>query len=486
MHFEYLNDFISDIKKGIKPEFRDKVKIMFLFDRAAYQGAYAFKSGADIFVTKQIHRQSVNILVSNARGSAGAYGKEYGYDCDTWDRCFYHSYHPEEAEQIMKVYYHAGGKYLIDEMSTTVRDGTAITSLGKSWIDFIKYARRHPSRGLQQVKIAVMRGFDEWHTVASPSASWESAHYTKEIAGQNYLEDFNLLNTVFSNFGRYDRTFTDRLCTGTPYGPADMIPWDASLEAMKKYRIVILLGVNDLDKSQLSNFREYVKNGGVLMLAAGHLKDARRNFTVTDFTELFGVKIIDQKRISEKPYSSVIVSAEAEVLNKLPNGDPLTIRNKFGKGVCYLLTGENIAEFGMEAPSGLIRSELEKLKWISFSPSSDKLEYMVQKKGSVWIFPLFNHGNIGFPSGNGMKTGPWTGSLRINTGSLGLKSNNVEAFRVRYNETDDDPYKLEKLKTETVGTDLLIHTVIDRFDEIVVGTAGEVREDYFANFASKK
>lgn len=480
MHFQFLNDFINDIRSQIKPEFRSKVKILFLYDRACYNGAYAFQSGADILITKQIHRQNVNIVVANARGNALAYGKEYGFDCDTWDRCFYHSYHPDEEEQILKVYYHSGGKYLIDELSSTTRDGQGITTLGKTWFNFIKYANRHPLRGTQQVKIGIMRGFDEWNRVASQSASWESEHYTKEIIGQNYLTDFNLLNLVFNNYGKYDLTSTDRLCTGTPYGPADMIPWDAPADVMKKYKIIMLLGVNNLETNQLSNFREYVKNGGTLFIAAGHLKDEKRNYSVKDFTDLFGVKIMHENNFSGKPYTSVTVTGrDAQVLSKLENMDPLVIKNKLGKGRSYLFTGEFITEFGEDIPADLIKPELEIVKWITLTPASERIEYMVQKKGSLFILSLFNHGNVGFPSGTGLKSGPWTGSIKINAGTLNLKSNNIEAYKVIYNETDDDPFTLEKLTTEIDGNDIMIRTEVDRFSEIVIGPASAVQSGYF-------
>lgn len=480
MHFRYLNGMISEIKSKVKPELRNRVKIMFLYDHGAYNGAYIFNSGADVFINKQIHRQSVNIVVANARGNAGAFGKEYGFDCDTWDRCFYHSYHPDEAAQIMKVYYHAGGKYLFTEMSTTTRDDSGVTALGKEWLDFIKYANRHPLRGTQQVKIGIMRGFDEWMVAASPSSSWESEHRIKEIMGQNYLTDFNLLNLVFSNFGRYDLTSTDRLCTGTPYGPVNMLPWDASGDVMKKYGIIMLLGVNNMDAKQLSNLREYVKNGGVLFMAAGHLKNEKRNYPETDISNLFGVKINGEKYFSGKPYTSVsLTGKEAQILSRLENQDPLVVMNKYGNGECYLFTGEHVTEFGVEVPANIIRPKLENVKWISFSPVSDRMEYMVQKKGSLSVFSLFNHGNIGFPSGNGLKSGPWTGTLKISTALLDLKNVKAEAFKVIYREQNEDPFSLEKLNIENIGNELVIRTDVDRFSEIVIGPEGEVQKGYF-------
>jgi hypothetical protein len=480
MHFRYLNGLISDIKSKVKPELRNRLKIMFLYDHGAYNGAYIFKSGADIFINKQIHRQSVNIVVANARGNAGAVGKEYGFDCDTWDRCFYHSYHPDEAAQIMRVYYHAGGKYLFTEMSTTSRGDSGVTALGKEWLDFIKYANRHPLRGTQQVKIGIMRGFDEWLIAASPSSSWESEHRTKEIMGQNYLTDFNLLNIVFSNYGRYDLTSTDRLCTGTPYGPVNMIPWDATGDVLKKYEIIMLLGVNNMDAPQFANLREYVKNGGVLFLAVGHLKNEKRDYPGSDITNMFGVKINEEKYFSGKPYTSVTVTGkEAQIMSRLGNQDPLVVRNNYGAGECYLFTGEHVTEFGEEVPANIITQELENVKWISFSPYSDKMEYMVQKKGSLFIFSLFNHGNVGFPSGNGLKRGPWTGSLKINAGLLNLKNKKVEAYKVIYNEQDEDPFTLEKLEIENIDNELRIHTGVDKFSEIVIGPEGEVQKGYF-------
>jgi len=130
-------------------------------------------------------------------------------------------------------------------------------------------------------------------------------------------------------------------------------------------------------------------------------------------------------------------------------------------------------------PSNIIRPKLENVKWISFSPFSDRMEYMVQKKGSLFIFSMFNHGNVGFPSGNGLKSGPWTGSLRINAGLLNLINKKTEAFMVIYNEQDEDPFSLKRLEIENIGNELLIRTDVDRFCEIVIGPAGEVQKEYF-------
>jgi hypothetical protein len=59
--------------------------------------------------------------------------------------------------------------------------------------------------------------------------------------------------------------------TGTPYGPADLVPIEASLEKLSKYTTLVRLGWNTADADQVERLRKYVEAGGHLILALPHM-----------------------------------------------------------------------------------------------------------------------------------------------------------------------------------------------------------------------
>lgn len=491
LQFRALRDFMDTLRS--RAGGGERVKTLALNDRAALHGAYAYHSGADVLVKKQIHRQNVNVLVSNARGNARAYGKEFGLDCDSWDRCTWYSYHPDELTQVMRVYFHSGARYMLDEMSTVANDrgagdrleGEGITPIGRAWLRFTRYAHTHPKRGRQSVNIGIMRGLgDMWHTVAGPSSSWESTHYKKRVNGQNYLTDFNLLDVLFAAYGRYWRCSTDRLCTGAPYGPVDMLPWDAPAPELKRYRVIALLGVNAATERQLRRIDNFVRSGGVFLCAAGHLENEAGEFVRGNLKDLFGVQITGRKTLQqdgrERPYVGLSpVSGGAGVVERLPNGDPLLVRNRRGEGASYLFSGEHVSEFGGELPRRVLRRECRRVRRVAFSPAYDRLEYMVQRRDGLCILPVFNHGNVGFPSGKTRK-GPWQGTVRLHLDRCAGLDGELAAYAVDYGTPDGHArYALRRLKASRQDGILSMEVRVNDFRELVIGPAGSVQERYF-------
>ena len=498
--FKTIFKYFSDIHKEIKEKVgKDKVKIIFQLDRAGCQGAYAVKCGADIVMHKNIHCQNLNIVVANSRGTAFAYDKEYGFDHDCWNRQYVYSYHPDEVKQDLLVYFHSGGGYILDEIPVGSRDKEHLSALGKVWFDFIRYCKLHPERGKQIVKIGIMRGLpDEWNRVGGPGASWETAKDSKEVTFHPYFTDYNLLNIVFSNFGNCYRTYPDRLCTGTPYGPVDFIPWDTLKDKLKNYEVIIYLGKsNCMDKKQYENLKEYVKEGGTLIMAAGQLRKEDGSFYKKDISDLFGCKIKGKFTLKEDPIWDrekqtwifpegkkeyillEVVGEKATVFYRFKNSDPYVIKNRIGKGKTYLFATEYLTEFGEETPTRIIMNELEKVKFISFSPESSWIEYMITKKGDIYIIPVFNHGNVGFPSGNGRKTGPWNGKVIINLDKFKLPKGRIMVYQVDYRPENKIPFKLKPIKSEVKRGNLIFKTTIDKFKEIVIGRKGKVKKQYF-------
>jgi hypothetical protein len=509
--FDFLNQFRRDFEAQMGDS-AAKVKFMANFDRAGTQGAYAYKGGADIILHKNIHRQSLNVVVANSRGAGMAYGKEYGFDMDTWDRNYYYGYHPDEAAHGLLVYFHAGGRYIMDETPVRVKANGLLSSWGGRWLDFARYVHVHPKLGEQQVSIAVLRGFgDEWNRVAGPSASWEanqwlpSAEINMALSKQStapkwalaklardegreiqcedtYLGDYNLLELMFSQYGNARRTNPNRLATGTPYGPVNFIPWDTPVELLTGYRVVVYMGCGvGAEAVTAESLAAYVLGGGALMMAAGQLRGEDGRFIADEF---LGVRLGEMKSIDELPYTELAPpSGGWTVMGLMPDGAPAAVRVQAGQGTLILLAGEYLTSNGRELPESILDGELEQASWLSFQPACDWLEYMVQKKASVWVLPLFHHGRGLFPSGNGTDHGAWTGTIELSLDRLGMSGQEAAVYKAVYDPSFDPeaslPMKLEPIAFHETDNKLMISLTVERFEELVIGPKATAATDYW-------
>jgi len=493
---DYWLKVTNRIKKSV-PE--GTVKVIALYSGSIH-GALLARVGADVLMNKHIHRRSQNIVVANTRGTANAYDLEYGFDNDCWNRCYVCDYSPDEVRQNLNVYYFSGGQYLYSEMLTAAYEKNALTAVGRELVEFVRYCKTHPVLGRQKVKIAVMRGLpDEWNRFAAPSASWEAAKDGNEVTYHKYFEDYNLLNLVFPNFGLFYRTFTDRLCTGTPYGPVDFVPWDISPEKLKDYEVVIFLGKsNCMTDSIYGNLKKYVEKGGTLFAALGHFKDKNGKLIKKDFSDFLGVTALGDFTMKADPVWDrgdtgawllpedkvkypVIKPAvnSAETVYRFKNSDPQVVKNVIGKGRVFLFAGDYLTEYGNFTPARMIQPALGEVKWLDFSPVSDWLEYIVQKKGECYILPVFNHGNVGFPSGNGRKTGPWQGKISLDLDKFAFPPGKLAVYESVYVPDEKIPFKLISVKASRENGRLVFTAKIDKFSEFIVGPEGKIQNTYF-------
>lgn len=507
--FAMLREFRRDFESGLSFD-PERVTFAGNPDKAGFAAAYSYHSGVDVVFSKNIHRQSVNVVTANSRGAAAAYSNDYGYDFDNWDRNYAFSYHPDGIAHALKVYFHAGARYLMDEIRITPWDANAgsLSAWGRAWLDFQRYARSHPRLGSQQVSIAWMRGLgDEWSRIGGPSAGWEAAPWlpTAEMnaaleqddvpakwakaskavrdgrqpdVSDMYLRDYNLLDLVFAEFGHAGRTKADRLTTGTPYGPADLIPWDAPPEHLSTYDVIGYLGRGaGTDSATAKNLSRYVADGGTLVIAAGQLRSEDGTYAEPTF---LGVRLGERGTVDGLPYTRLrSLPDRAEVVATLPNGDPQVVRIEFGRGVGYLLSGEWLTYWDEDAVRTTLRPALERAAWLDFTPTSDRLEYMVQKKGQSFVFPIFNHGRGHYPSNNGVDHGPWSGSITVDLRRLGLARHTVRVCRGVVDPVGNAPAELVDLPARTSGHTVRIDITVNELEEVVVGPQHKIHDDYF-------
>jgi len=97
---------------------------------------------------------------------------------------------------------------------------------------------------------------------------------------------------------------------------------------------------------------------------------------------------------------------------------------------------------------------------------------MANRKGRSVSLCLFNHGQIGFPSGNGPKTPPWTGTIRIDLKRLDLP----EDVLIKMVENG---CRLNDLASNVTDGKLAFETTVDRFAEFVIGPVTGMADDFF-------
>ncbi len=429
------------------------------------------QAGCDMTVNKAIFRDCFNIVTSVGRGTQKALNLPHGYDYDPWSWMFRMNHHPDEWTQGLLVYLHAGGSFLFHEGTFFRRDidnKMKMTESGARFCQAGRYAKKHPSTGKQIAKIAAMRG----HEGVPPRdlTPCFSAMLRHDENGPAWLKDmlgdYHLLETFFPKFGGFMGGNFQRLSTGTPYGPLDIIPWNTPEKVLNEYDLIFVMGRNGCTKNQFENFCNYVKQGGKLLLALGQLKTAEiepRGFIDADIAKLTGLKISAEGSIAE--------NINAEIITRFADNSFLA-KHKLGKGELYIITTKCLTTMGYETPQKLLAELAEPSRFIVAEPLSDWLEVMANRKKSTVSLCLFNHGQIGFPSGNGPKSGIWQGMLTVDLNKLELGKNTIIKIVNNGCELKDIPFEIRENKLSFEGK-------IDKFSEWVIGPSDSLESDWY-------
>ncbi|MDD2708181.1 MAG: hypothetical protein PHV34_09245 [Verrucomicrobiae bacterium] len=466
----------------------DRVKILFMACDSMFELDAFCKAGADLLVNKHIERQNQNLVVANVRGVARACGKEYGFDHDCYRERDVQGYTPREYEEGLRVYYYGGGKLFWDEVLAGTGTGLVRphpTAMGVAWLDFVRWASVHPVRGESMARIAFMRSYGK-------KGKEFPEHYAVN-------PDFFVMETVFPEFYH---SATSRLSTGTPYGPADILPPDAGLEILKRYGLIVYLGSEGccMDEEKFRNLAAYVREGGTLVMPMGQLRQAKGELIARDLSGWAGVKAGEDRMVNGKRIVALETST-ASVVKRLEDGTPLVVKNEAGKGKVFLYASENLTDFEQSLPvkrwndevktqryarlapsfyGELLKPLLTREAWLRLAPRSDWLEYQVSRKGESWVFAFMNHGRAGYPGGNGVDQGVWRGKVAFDLKKLALAhAESLEVFEALYRENAATPFGLEPRRGKRIGGEWVVQMTVDRWTEMVIGPAQKAKNDYF-------
>jgi len=251
--------------------------------------------------------------------------------------------------------------------------------------DFYRFTRAHSRRGHMRVPVGFLQGqYDGW-TCWSRAKVWGQADPEWDFAEPERSWDLlkvffprSVLAPIYRDPCPHESV---GFFTGTPYGPADIVPVEADLETLSKYPTLVFLGWNTADADQVERLHKYVEAGGHLILALPHIstevrrKQLPRPLTGPQVRQLLGLEIrglktssgnwvaqnaaegnmVTAPRGGKVQLGDVILDgATPRIIDE--SGTPVVVEHKIGKGQ---VTFVNVAAYpGDAALEGLYRELL--------------------------------------------------------------------------------------------------------------------------------
>nr|AUN36757.1 hypothetical protein [uncultured bacterium] len=141
--------------------------------------------------------------------------------------------------------------------------------------NFYQFTRAHSRRGRLRVPVGFLQGqYDGWDCFqrrkvwGQEGLEWDFAEPEKSWDLLKVFFPRSVLDSIYREPCPHEPV---GFFSGTPFGPADIVPVEASAETLSKYTILIFLGWNTADAQQVERLRNYVHGGGHLILALPHL-----------------------------------------------------------------------------------------------------------------------------------------------------------------------------------------------------------------------
>jgi len=117
--------------------------------------------------------------------------------------------------------------------------------------------------------------------------------------GWDYLEEVYRKPDWDSSYVQGERDFNGN----PPYGQYDVVPVEAPLEKLRRYKCLVFLGWNTMTREIYEKLKKYVKKGGHLVMSVPHLSthtnraDNLKLYRNGDFRDLFGVVVKGRGRM---------------------------------------------------------------------------------------------------------------------------------------------------------------------------------------------
>ncbi|MBQ9338238.1 MAG: hypothetical protein IJS14_13180 [Lentisphaeria bacterium] len=276
---------------------------------------------------------------------------------------------------------------------------------GRLFIDFADFVRANPDRGTTYTPVALLVPHDQGACREILPAFGKFPY----LKSDNMYHSF--IATMFDQFSRQEAQKKGREVTlrNSPYGDIfDILTPDfADATALKKslpaYKVAILSGGYEKHPAMAEALREYVKNGGTLVLNTVQLNNFDPDFT--------GVKLTG-KTVKDGGYVLDRVElAGAKSLMKLSDGTDVFTSFDFGKGRVIVATPRwlvpDFEDGGTESKTALTRTATGALKFKYTRALLDKIveevlpikvsgeiQYGLNKTKTGWLLYMFNNEGI--------------------------------------------------------------------------------------------
>jgi hypothetical protein len=244
---------------------------------------YLLMAGYDWVGAEQMYGPE-EMIMSSIRGACKAYGKtDFGTHLATqWSSAPF-----DAPEHSTRLFLSLAISYMHGASNINTEDGlwnmeTGIDRYTKSGQEHIEQQKKiydfiqtHERRGKFVTPTAIIQGRnDAWNDFGRGNA-WQQDSSIWQWGRDR--ESFDLLK-VFSPNSKFDAIYVLKCprakqgwYSGTPYGPIDLLPIEASSEIMKSYNSIAFLGWNTFKEDDFKHLYDFVSDGGTLLLARPHM-----------------------------------------------------------------------------------------------------------------------------------------------------------------------------------------------------------------------
>ena len=251
---------------------------------------YLYQAGYEWLGAEQMYGPEETIL-SSLRGASRAYERtKYG----TLHAMQWGSFPFDKPEHALRLYmslavaYMHGSSHMNTEEALWTDEymNDRYSKSGKEHLyaqhQVLDFVETHTRRGEMKSNIAVVQGRnDAWKSFVR-SNLWSQEG--KKWQFNKACESFDLLR-VFYPGNIIDACGPNGWFTPTPYGTVDILPIEAKREVMNQYKAMIFLGWNTFDSADFERIRDYVAQGGTLLLSAAHINAELQPDQPTRFPE---------------------------------------------------------------------------------------------------------------------------------------------------------------------------------------------------------
>ena len=308
---EARDTFVAMLKKHV--DINKELDIRTISNEAVTLLEYCFEAGADIGIIEICPRNTEQIL-NFGRGAIRAYEKgQFGiwlaHECYSGNR----TEDPLKARRFTLEYlfcYLAGASFI--ELESGYRglhfhgvDYDENHPLAKAYlkeaVNFAEFCEKdeRPAKG-PITKVAFVKGNLDGFGWGNSSSLW--GQYDVEEWGFSAPEhSYRILDYVYKKLDWCDaKNFGDHDYSGSPgYGQYDVVPISAPLHILKEYDWLIFTGWNTMTEEIFDKLKEFVAQGGNVLIGACHLRDSivrgeKGNFVKReDYEEFFGCEVTD-------------------------------------------------------------------------------------------------------------------------------------------------------------------------------------------------